>query len=141
MVIHEVHRMWLVYCVSKCNYELRLQIYFDQPMRLCSNQYGRVAKWLERLTAEPNMDGSSRTLGPKVGYSLTVHPAANGYPVATLGKIKAARKGTGHPTSLCRRLRISILSDRHSPTYGILWDCPLPLPISVTYLIISRYAG
>ena len=40
--------------------------------------------------------------------SLTAHPAANGYLVGTLGKLKAARKGTGHPTSLCRRLRISV---------------------------------
>ena len=70
--------------------------------------YGRVAKWLERLTAEQNIDGSSRTLGSKLGCSLTVYPAANGYLVATLGKLKAARKGTGHPTSLCRRLRISV---------------------------------
>ena len=69
---------------------------------------GRVAKWLERLTAEQNIEGSSSTLGSYLGCSLTVHPAANGYLVATLGKLRAARKGTGHPTSLCRRLRISV---------------------------------
>ena len=74
-----------------------------------------MAKWLERITTERNIDGSSRTLGPTVEWSLTVHPAANGYLVATLGKLKAARKGTGHPTSLCRRLRIIALSNRHPP--------------------------
>ena len=49
---------------------------------------GRVAKWLERLTAEQNIDGSIRTLGLQLGCSLTVHPAANGYLVAKLGSVK-----------------------------------------------------
>ena len=89
--------------------------------------HGQVAKWLRRLTAEQNMDGPSQTPRPKVGCSLTVHPAANGYPVPTLGKLKVARKGTGHSTSLCRRLRISVLSIRHSPTYGILYGTSLYL--------------
>ena len=70
------------------------------------NKYGRVAKWLERLTAEQNIDGSSRALGSYLGCSPTVHPAANGYLVATLGKLKVAREETGHPTSLCQRLRM-----------------------------------
>ena len=61
-------------------------------------KHGRVAKWLERLTAEQNIDGSSRTLGSWLECSPTVHPPANGYLVATLGQLKAARKGTGHPT-------------------------------------------
>ena len=74
-----------------------------------------MVKWLERLTVEWNIDGSSRADGPKVGFSLTVHPATNGYPVVTLGKLKVARKGSGHPTSLCRRPRISVPSSRHSP--------------------------
>ena len=60
-----------------------------------------MAKWLERLTAVGNINGSSRTLGSKLECSLTVHPAVNGYLVVTLGKLKVARKGTGHPTSLC----------------------------------------
>ena len=38
-------------------------------------------------------------LGALTKCSLTVHPAANGYLVATLGDMKAARKGTGHPIS------------------------------------------
>ena len=66
-----------------------------------SQTNGQVAKWFECLTAEQNTDGSSRTLGSQLGCSLTVHPEANGYLVATLGKLKAARKGTGHPASLC----------------------------------------
>ena len=37
--------------------------------------------------------------------------------------IKAARKGSGHPTShACRWLRISVLSNRHSPTYESIRD-------------------
>ena len=36
------------------------------------------------------------------------------------GKPKAARKGTGHPTSLCRRLRISVPLTGTPPTYGIV---------------------
>ena len=80
----------------------------------------REAKWLELLTAEQTIDGSSRTLKSWLGCALTVHTAANGYLVATLGKLKAARKGTGHPTSLCRRLRISVLLAVTRPTYGIV---------------------
>ena len=48
---------------------------------------GRVAEWLKCLTAERNIDGSSWTLWPKLGCSLTVHLAANGYLTATLGKV------------------------------------------------------
>ena len=88
---------------------------------------GRVAKWLEHLTAERNVDDSSQTLGPKLECSLTVHPSANGYLVATLGKLKAAKNGTGqiNKASLCRRLKISVLSNRHSPTYGIVYGADL----------------
>ena len=56
-----------------------------------------------------------------MGCSLTVHPAAKGYPVAALGEVKVARKGACHPTSLCRRLRLSVLSIRNSPTYGTVY--------------------
>ena len=52
-------------------------------------QHGRVAKWLERLTAERNIGSSSRNLGPKLGCSLTIHTTANGYLVVTLEKLKA----------------------------------------------------
>ena len=70
-----------------------------------------MAEWLERLTAEQNIDGSNQTLGPQLGCrSPTVHPAANGYLVATLGKLKTARKGTGHPTSVCRRCGMILFS-------------------------------
>ena len=40
--------------------------------------------------------------------SLTVHPAENGYLVATLGKLKAVRKGPDHPLLLCRWPRILV---------------------------------
>ena len=90
---------------------------------MCILLNGRVAKWLEHLTAEQNIEGSSRILGSLLACSLTAHLAANGNLVATLGKLKAARKGTGHPTSLCRRLRISVLSIRHSPNVrNRIWD-------------------
>ena len=51
--------------------------------------------------------------------------------MATLGKLKAVRKGTGHPSSLCRWLRISVLSNRHPSTYGIVHGA-----IFYLYLII-----
>ena len=62
--------------------------------------------------------------------SLTVYPAANGYPVATLGEIKVGEERTlflvaftsGHPTSYADGWRISVLSDRHSPTYEGIRD-------------------
>ena len=76
--------------------------------------------WLEGLTAWRNIGGSSRTHGSQSECSFTVHPAADGYLVATLGKLKAVRKGTGHPTSLCRWPRISAPSNRHPPAYGIV---------------------
>ena len=72
------------------------------------------------LTAERNIDGSSRILGSWLGCSLTVHPAANGYLMATLAKLTVAKKGTGHPTSP---------SNGHSPNVrNRTWDSPLPLP-------------
>ena len=46
--------------------------------------------------------------------------AANEYLMATLGKLKAPRKGTSHPTSLCWRLRISIPLTGTLPTYGVV---------------------
>ena len=57
-------------------------------------------------------------------------PRANGWTLAhfppssewghsgNTGEIKAARKGTGHPTSKSRWLRTSTLSNRHPPMYG-----------------------
>ena len=58
---------------------------------------GRVAKWLERFTAERNIDCSSRTLRPKVGCSLTVHPAANGYLVENTGEVKGGEERNWPP--------------------------------------------
>ena len=43
-----------------------------------------------------------------------------GYLVETLEKILAAWKGTGHPTSLYQRPRISVPSNRHYATCGIV---------------------
>ena len=48
-------------------------------------------------------------------------------PGGNTGELKAVRKGTGHPTSLCRRLRVSVLSNRHSPMYGIVYGINLYL--------------
>ena len=58
---------------------------------------------------------------PLVGCSPTVHPEANGDLVETLGEIKAARKGTGHPTSQSRWPRTSVLSNRHSPNVRVVY--------------------
>ncbi|XP_060766418.1 ubiquitin carboxyl-terminal hydrolase 48-like isoform X2 [Neoarius graeffei] len=89
-----------------------------------SNQGAQVAKWLECLTAKRMVPGSS--LGSTgIWGSLPVHPAVNGDLVETLGKLKVARKGNGHPTSLCRWPRTNALSNRHSPNVRIVYGTPL----------------
>ena len=101
-------------------------------MKLVLLSSGRVAKRLERLTAVRNIDGSSRTLGSYLGCSLTVHPAANWCLVATLGKLKAARKGTGHPTSTMPMAQDKCHSNRHSPNVrNRTRDSPLPFVIMI----------
>ena len=68
---------------------------------------------------------------PRIIVGMLAHcsPSSKWVPGGnTRGKLKAARKGTGHPISLCRRLRISVLSNRHSPTYGIVQGTHLFLP-------------
>ena len=49
--------------------------------------------------------------------SLTIHPAANGYLVGTLGRDKGGEERNWPPYLTCRWLSISVLSNRHSPTY------------------------
>ena len=46
-------------------------------------------------------------------------PSSDWVPGGNTGGIKALRKGTGHPTPKFRWLRTSVLSNRHSPTYGL----------------------
>ena len=91
---------------------------------ITSSSRRSFAPVLVSSSAEQNTNGSSRALGSSLGRSLIVHPAANGYLVVTLRKLKAARKGTGHPTSLRRRLRISVLSKRYPPpnVRNRIWD-------------------
>ena len=95
-----------------------------------------MGKWSECLIAEQNIDGSSHTLGQKVRCSLNVRPAANGHLAVTLVKLTAARKGTGHPTSLRQQLRINALFNSQSPTYGILYGTNL---YHFTYVQINKY--
>ena len=45
-------------------------------------------------------------------------PSSEWGPGGNTGEIKAARKGTDHPTSKSRWPRTSVLSNRSSPTYG-----------------------
>ena len=47
-------------------------------------------------------------------------PSRKLYLVATLGKLKTARKGAGHPSSLCWWLGISVPLTGTPPTYGIV---------------------
>ena len=101
----------------------------------CNIDDGRVAKLLGCLIAEQNIDGVNRTLGSQVGCSSTIHPAANRYLVATLGKLEAARKGTGHPTSLCRRLRISVPPTGTPPMYGIVRHLYLTLTLPLMMML------
>ena len=53
------------------------------------------------------------------GWTLAHCPPSSEWgPGRNTGEIKAARKGTGHPTSKRRWPRTSVLFNRHSPTYG-----------------------
>ena len=55
-------------------------------------------------------------------------PSSEWGPGGNTGEIKAARKGSGHPTSQSRWPRTSVLSNRHSPTYGsVTGHTPLSL--------------
>ena len=66
---------------------------------------------------------------PKIGRSLAHYPPSSEWgPGGNTGEIKAARKGTGHPTSQSRWPRTSVPSNRHSPNVRIVYGtCPLPL--------------
>ena len=57
---------------------------------------------------------------PRTDGSALAHcPSSSEWgPSGNTGEIKAARKGAGHPTSKSQWLRTSVLSNRHSPTYG-----------------------
>ena len=99
----------------------------------------RAAKWIGHLTAKRNIDGSIRTLRSLLGCSLTFHRAANGYLVVTKGKVQAERKGTGHPTLLCRRLRISVLSNRHFLTYGDVYGTNVTFTKSYSEPVWIKY--
>ena len=61
-----------------------------------------------------------------VGCSLTLHPAANGDPMAKLGRDKGGEERNWPPTSQSRWLRTSVLSNRHSQRMNRIWDLPLP---------------
>ena len=62
-----------------------------------------------------------------VDYPLTVHPEANWVPGGNTGEIKAARKGTGHPTSQSRWLSTSVSLTGTPQRTDRIWDIPLPL--------------
>ena len=42
-------------------------------------------------------------------------------PDGNTGEVKGAKKGAGHPTSVCRWRRVSVLSNRHFPTFGMVY--------------------
>ena len=77
--------------------------------------------------------------------TVRVPPRANGWISAhcppssewgpggnTGGGVKAARKGTGHPTSQSRWPETSVLSNRHSPKYGSITGHIPPPPLSLS---------
>ena len=75
------------------------------------------------------------------GWTLAYcSPGSEWGPGGNTGEIKAVRKGTGHPTSKSRWLRTSVLSNRHSPTYGSYMGpyLYLYLEISVNKEIITH---
>ena len=72
---------------------------------------------LEHMPTAPQIQGSRRTSNQGLdARSLSTQQQMG--PAGNTGGIKAARKGTGHPTSQSRWPRASVLSIRHSPTYG-----------------------
>ena len=78
---------------------------------------GRVAWRLERLPTVPKT--TVRDPPRAIGWTLAHCPPSSEWgPGGNTGEMKAARKGTGHPTSKSRLLSTSVLSNRHPPTYG-----------------------
>ena len=57
----------------------------------------------------PDHSSDSRSLPTQQLMGTSWQPV-----MAPLRKLEVVREGTGHPTSLCQRLRIGTLSDRHS---------------------------
>ena len=49
-------------------------------------------------------------------------PSSKWVPDGNTREAKVVRKGTGHPTSHADGSRISVLSNRHPPTYESIWD-------------------
>ena len=65
-----------------------------------------------------------RTIGWKLAHCP---PSCKRGPGGNTGEIKAARKGTGHPTSQCRWPRTSVLSNRHFSYVRIAYETYLCL--------------
>ena len=62
---------------------------------------GRVGYWLERLPTLPKI--AVQDPPGTIGWKLALCPPSSKWgPGGNTGEIKAARKGTGHPTSQCR---------------------------------------
>ena len=80
-------------------------------------KYARVAEWLACLTEDRWFETNPRTI---VGIISHCPPSSKCVPGCNTGEIKATRRGTGHPTSLSRLPRISLISDWYSTTYGIV---------------------
>ena len=68
------------------------------------------------------------------GWTLAHCPPSSEWgPGGNTGEIKAARKGTGHPTSQNRWPKTSVLSNRHSLKYGSY------MGLTFTFYIIFIY--
>ena len=63
--------------------------------------------------------------GSIVGMLTQCPPCRKWVSGGNTGKIKAGMKRAGRPTSLCLLPRISVLSNKHSPTYGIIYETSL----------------
>ena len=59
-------------------------------------------------------------------------------PGGNTGEIKAARKGTGYPTSQSRWLSTSVSLTGTPQRTDCIWDIPLPLPF-YSFLIVCFY--
>ena len=85
---------------------------------------GRVAKWLERFTADRNSDSSSRTLRPKVGCSLCP-PSSKWVPSGNTGEVKGGEERNWPLYFTMPTAQDKCPSNGHSPTYGIVYGTNL----------------
>ena len=87
--------------------------------------YFQVVRAFDFYAEHPWLEGNLRLIG---GMLVLCSPSSNWVPSGNNGDLRAAKKGTSHPTILCRLPRISVLSNRRSPTHRIVYGADLYQP-------------